>query len=264
MFRQVAKTVHPDLYQGTTDFELAHTTFKKLARLWEQAQRRIENGTYGTTKGTNTFTPFIIRTQKRQYTIEKFLVDGDLCNLYQGISGISTVPGTKKCCLLKFPIQPGDNDLVMNETRILKHLKGGNGYEKLRHFVSQLVDAFSYKEQSSGIVRQVNVLSYGEGLYSLKEVHDAYPKGIDVKDMAWIWRRLLVALGFAHTNNVIHGAVLPTHILILRANMALSSLIGPMLFLIHLQLASISAPSAVPIENGIRQRSSPGRPQRQR
>ena len=211
VFRQVAKSVHPDLYQGTTDFEQANTIFKKLARLWEQAQRRIENGTYGTTKRTDTFTPFVIRTQKHQYTVEKFLADGDLCNIYKGISHLT---GTTKNFILKFPIKPDNNDLVINETRILKHLKGAKDYEKLRYFVSQLVDAFSYQEQSSGIVRQVNVLSYEEGLYSLKEVKEAYPNGIHVRDMAWIWRRVLVALGFAHANNVIHGAVLPTHILI--------------------------------------------------
>ena len=32
--------------------------------------------------------------------------------------------------------------------------------------------------------------------------------------MAWIWRRLLLALGHAHDRDVIHGAVLPTHVLI--------------------------------------------------
>jgi hypothetical protein len=32
--------------------------------------------------------------------------------------------------------------------------------------------------------------------------------------MAWIWRRLLIALGHAHDLEVIHGAVLPTHVLI--------------------------------------------------
>ena len=33
--------------------------------------------------------------------------------------------------------------------------------------------------------------------------------------MSWIWRRLLVALGFAHINAVIHGAVLPNAVFIL-------------------------------------------------
>jgi serine/threonine protein kinase len=211
VFRQIAKAVHPDIYQGTPDFEHANTTFKKLARLWEQAQTRINNGTYGTQKKGDPFKPFVIRTQKCQYNVESFQFDGDVCALYKGVSDLTDIHTT---CLLKFPIQPADNDLALNETRILKHLKRGRGYEKLRHFVSQLMDTFTYKEQPSGIVRQVNVLPYWEGWYSLQEVHEAYPRGIDAKDVAWMWRRILVALGFAHANNVIHGAVLPIHILI--------------------------------------------------
>lgn len=212
VFRQIAKVVHPDIYQGTRDFMQANTTFKKLARLWEEAQMSIECGTYGTTKKGAAFTPFSIRTKKCQHTVEHFQFDGDVCTLYKGISSLTD---TRKPCLLKFPIQPCDNDLVLNETRILQHLKKGKEYAKLRYFVSQLIDTFAYQEQSSGIVRQVNVLSYqDEGWYSLQEVREAYPQGIDAKDMAWIWRRLLVALGFAHANHVIHGAVLPIHILI--------------------------------------------------
>jgi serine/threonine protein kinase len=211
VFRQIAKIAHPDLYQGTADFDRANTVFKKLSHLWELAQARIEDGTYGTTRQTYTFTPFSIRTSKCQYHIEKSLTQGDLCNLYLGISSRSD---KQKRCLLKFPIKPEDNDLVLNEIRILAHLKKGNEYEKLRHFISQPVDTFSYQERASGIMRQVNVLSYQEGWYSLKEVREAYPHGIDTRDMAWMWRRLLVALGFAHANHVIHGAVLPPHVLI--------------------------------------------------
>lgn len=209
VFRQIAKAVHPDIYQGTSDFDRATTTFKKLGRLWEQAQTRITCGIYG--KKGDTFSPFVIRTKKYQYNVETLQFDGDVCALYKGVSNQTD---TKIPCLLKFPIQPGDNDLVRNEMRILQHLRHGKEYNKLHHFVSQLLDTFTYKEQASGIVRQVNVLSYHEGWYSLAEVRDAYPDGIDARDMAWMWRRVLVALGFAHMNNVIHGAVLPIHILI--------------------------------------------------
>ena len=45
-------------------------------------------------------------------------------------------------------------------------------------------------------------------------MHNAYPRGIDPKDMAWMWRRLLVALGFAHASGIIHGAVLPGNVFI--------------------------------------------------
>jgi hypothetical protein len=209
VFRQMAKVVHPDVYQGTADFEQAGALFKKLTHFWELAQRRIENGTYGT--AGETFTPFLIATKSRQYMVERLLARSELWGFYLGSyrCGDEKMQG-----ILKVPLRPEDNDLLSNEARILGQLRVIDGYEKRRHFVSQLVDAFAYQEQASGILRQVNVFSYVEGLYTLKEVREAYPQGIDARDMAWIWRRLLVALGFAHANAVIHGGVLPTHVLL--------------------------------------------------
>ncbi|HET8846445.1 MAG TPA: hypothetical protein VFN35_33590, partial [Ktedonobacteraceae bacterium] len=116
--------------------------------------------------------------------------------------------------LLKVAFKPQDNDLVANEARILGHLRSTDNYEAGRHFASQLIDSFPYEERTTGIVRQVTVLKYIDGLFSLKEVKEAYPHGVDVRDMAWMWRRLLVALDFAHKNSIIHGSVLPTHVLI--------------------------------------------------
>jgi hypothetical protein len=211
IFRQLAKVAHPDTYQGTDNFDKAGSTFKQLIIFWEQAQRRIEQGIYGTASATETFEPLTIHTSTRHYSIERLLTRGDLCGLYVG----SFMRADKKTrALFKIPLQPEDNDLVANEARILGHLRVSDGYDKLRHFISQLVDHFSYHEKETGAVRCINVLSYMEGLYSLKEVREAYKGGIDPKDMAWIWRRLLLALGFAHTNHVIHGAALPTHVLI--------------------------------------------------
>ncbi len=152
-----------------------------------------------------------IHTSTRHYTVERLLTRGDLCGLYVG----SFIQADKKIKgLFKIPLKPEDNDLVANEARILAHLRVSDDYAKLRHFVSPLVDHFSYQENETGVVRRVNVLSYMDGLYSLKEVKEVYKGGIHPKDMAWIWRRLLIALDFAHTNHVIHGAVLPTHVLI--------------------------------------------------
>lgn len=211
VFRQLAKVAHPDVYQGTADFERAGTIFKRLTTLWEQAQLRIEQGIYGKAGIKNTFVPFIIHTRTRHYSIEHLLARGDLCMLY---TGSFTLADRQTRGLLKIPMKPGDNDLIANEARILNHLRASEGYEKLRHFVSQLVDSFSYLEQETGVARNINVFTHTDGFYSLKEVREAYPEGIDPKDMAWIWRRVLIALNFAHSNHVIHGAVLPTHIMI--------------------------------------------------
>src|SRR5215469_10433222 len=201
IFRQMAKAVHPDLYEGTADFDKAGAAFKKLTQFWEQAQVRIGNGVYGTSNPVETFKPFTIRTRQSQYTVERLLTRGDLCGLYIG-RGVPLGSSTDKKSreILKVPIKPEDNDLMVNEARILSHLRASEDYESLRHFVSQLVDSFSYQEEATGVVRQVNVITYIEGLYSLEEVREAYPKGVDAKDMAWIWRRVLTALGFAHAN----------------------------------------------------------------
>ncbi|HVU67813.1 MAG TPA: serine/threonine-protein kinase [Ktedonobacteraceae bacterium] len=209
VFLRLAKLVHPDTAADTTDAGLQGAAFKKLAQFWEQAQAKINHGTYGDISAT--FQPLVIRTARGQWKLERLLTHGDICNLYLGSS---LDERGKRRVLFKVPMQPQDNDLAANEAHILRHLRAGENYHAARHFVSQLVDAFPYEEQATGIVRHMTVLSYVDGLFSLKEVKEAYPQGIDVRDMAWIWRRLLIALDFAHTNRVIHGGVLPTHILI--------------------------------------------------
>lgn len=211
VFLHIAKVVHPDTHQDQVEAKQAHASFKKLAFFWEQAQTKIDNGTYGLKEAAGTFAPFTIQTTASQYSLHRLLGRGDLCNLYMGTTSSAT---GKKQILLKVPLRPQDNDLSANEARILRHLRAGSSYQAARHFVSQLVDAFPYEEHATGVMRQITVLSYVQGFFSLKEVKEAYPRGIDAKDMAWIWRRVLLALDFAHTNKVIHGSVLPTHILI--------------------------------------------------
>jgi hypothetical protein len=55
---------------------------------------------------------------------------------------------------------------------------------------------------------------YLDGFYSLADVKQHYPDGVDPRDMAWMFRRLLVVLGFAHKTKYLHGAVLPQHVMI--------------------------------------------------
>jgi hypothetical protein len=60
----------------------------------------------------------------------------------------------------------------------------------------------------------MNVIAQLEGFYTLEQIHATFPNGLDPLHLVWMWRRLLVALGYAHQNNVVHGAVLPQHVLI--------------------------------------------------
>jgi hypothetical protein len=81
-------------------------------------------------------------------------------------------------------------------------------------YVPRLVETFRHRDEATGADRRINVLGLAPGLHSLVEVRDAYPDGLDPRDAAWMWRRLLVAVGFAHRAGLVHGAVLPPHVLI--------------------------------------------------
>jgi hypothetical protein len=68
--------------------------------------------------------------------------------------------------------------------------------------------------------RLATVLKYHDGiagpddLYSLQDVRAAYPSGVDPRDMAWMWRRLLTILGYVHQRGLVHGLVTPDHVLV--------------------------------------------------
>ena len=127
---------------------------------------------------------------------------GDIANLYR------VRPG-----LLKLARDPADNDLMRREAAALTQLHA-EAEPRLRAYFPRLVQARRRQDPDSGVQRRANVIGWQPGFVSLAEVAAAFPGGVDARDAAWMWRRLLVATGAAHRAGVIHGAVLPEHVLI--------------------------------------------------
>jgi len=50
--------------------------------------------------------------------------------------------------------------------------------------------------------------------YTLADVREAYPDGIDGRAAVWMWRRVLAVLGWTHASGFAHGAVAPEHVLV--------------------------------------------------
>lgn len=128
---------------------------------------------------------------------------GDLADLYEAEPDL----------LVKMPRAPADNDLMAREAHALRTIEE-RGDPRYLPYVPRLVDSFRHRDPATGAERRINVLATVPGLHSLDEVRRAYPDGLDGRDAAWMWRRLLVALGLAHRAGVVHGAVLPRHVLI--------------------------------------------------
>lgn len=182
-YRELVAALHPDRLGAVDDRVRAAATdaFVQVTTLWQG------NGT----------------TMLGDYRLGRLAYSGDLADLYD--------VGADR--LLKLPRDPADNDLMAREVHALRSIEE-RGDPRYLPYVPRLVDSFRHRDAATGAERRVNVLAAVPGLHGLDEVRRAYPDGLDARDVAWMWRRLLVAVGLAHRAGVVHGAVLPRHVLI--------------------------------------------------
>jgi len=179
-YRKLVKIVHPDVAPAGQSLT-ATAAFATLSALWADRD--------------------VLTTRRGSYRLGALVAAGDLANLH-------VVEGAG--ALLKLPREPADNDLMAAEAEALRKLGGD---PKFGAYIPRLIDSFSHEDER-GARRTANVIARQRGFVSLADVAGAYPGGVDPRDAAWMWRRLLTALGWAHRAGVVHGAILPEHVLI--------------------------------------------------
>lgn len=211
VYRRMIRVVFPDKYPLKGEKALAEEATKKLNRFYEIAQEKINNGNYGEGGSFTKTTSTVIKSPKFEYEMGELLEKVDSFALYKCTW---TEKNIQQIGILKVPSSSAENDLIENEAKVLKLFDGKDEMPGMRAYVSKLTDTFAYKNSSISPNLSVNVFSNDENLYSLKQVLAKYPKGIDPKQVAWMWGRLLIALGYTHQHGVLHGAVLPDRILI--------------------------------------------------
>jgi serine/threonine protein kinase len=208
IFHSLSKIIHPDRYTLPADRQVAHGTMTRLNGLWGEARFLIKAGRY--TDRTATSPTVRITTRKRPYEVGALLGTDEVCQHYVcQFEG----KGAAQAATCKIARTPDDNDLLQAEAQALRHLRADMNFARLWPFVPECFDSLLY-DDGHGAPRRVNIVDRSSNVYSLADIHAQYPHGIDPRDAAWIWRKLLIALGFAHARGVVHGAVLPPHILI--------------------------------------------------
>ena len=184
-YRRLVRLLHPDAAPPGCA-STATAAFARLSLLWERR--------HGT----------VLTTRRHRFLVGARIASGDLANLFDVDAGAA---------LLKLPRRPCDNDLLAAEARALARLTT-HGDPRHHAYLPRLIESFAHQDPATGERRTANVLARQHGFVGLDEVARAHPDGVDPRDAAWMWRRLLVALGHAHRVGVVHGAVVGEHVLI--------------------------------------------------
>ena len=188
-YRSLRSRYHPDRYPaGSNDQSRAEKVFIKLGQLWELLQQPT----------------IILKSKTAEYALGDLLGTGDVSEVYRASSG--------SChdYVAKVSRIPGGDLFVSKESQYLRLLNKKADGTTYANYHPRLVDSFLWDD---GFQKRVNIFREPFRLWSLQAVIEKLGK-LDVRHCCWIFRRLLTGLGFAHLQNVVHGAVLPQHVLI--------------------------------------------------
>lgn len=208
-YRELFRQTHPDAHGGSA---MATQAFQNLQILKAQAVADLAHGIYGKPA------PVTIQTRRHSYSILEPLVASGAAHCYNCLidrhrsvfNGAPPAPWQGVFTVAQTPLS---NDLLQAEAKTIRWLREPNRPEAVGYLpmLPELIESFIYSE-ANGIERQANTFTARSGYVSIATIQQVYPRGLDARDMAWMWRRLLDLLGYAHSRGIIHGAVLPPNV----------------------------------------------------
>lgn len=196
ILKNAMRLLHPDKYPRDAEKEEATKAFARLQELLAEESSKASN-------------VFDVTTKLRTYNVSGLAYTGTVANLYNCRYARN---GKMKDGLLKLPRNVRDSDLIQAEGKALKEILKSEDDRK--NFFPRFEEMFKYRDKTTKKDRTALVLRKLPGFVSLAEIKTVFPDGLDTRDLAWAWRRSLGALSLLQEINIVHGAVLPEHILI--------------------------------------------------
>jgi hypothetical protein len=193
LYRNLAAALHPD--RVGTDDTAACGAAADLSRLYQQWE-------HGTDDAVELWTPAGAR-----YRIGVLSRVGTIANTYLA----ERADGTPH--VVKVVRNPAMNPLLHAEWDAMRTLAAlTTEHRWLAPHYPRMVD-------NSGPVnrdeRAATVFApLADGFVSMADIHAAFPDGLDGRDYAWMHRRLLRAVAGAHRAGIVHGAIVPTNVLV--------------------------------------------------
>ena len=136
------------------------------------------------------------------YVVTNPFARGDIADLYEAEheSGLAHI--------VKIVRKPVDNDLMDREAAALAKLKPKGKSDNFHKYLPQL----QVRTKASG--RRTNIFCKDTGYQPLDFIQERCGGSIeDFRHIVWMGNRALSALGYVHTCGIVHGAVVPSHLL---------------------------------------------------
>lgn len=187
-YRDLAKLIHPDVVDAAMRAR-AQEAFLKLGKLHDSILNKPTSAA-----------PAIIG----KWLVEGPLAMGDIADLYH----VTHLESADLRGVLKIARSPRDGDLIESENFSLKYL-ATDSHVNSAAFTRYLPKVNATMEASG---RRANVLSYATDNLPLSEIVRLVPS-LDFRHIIWMVNRSLSIMGFAHTHGIVHGAILPEHLL---------------------------------------------------
>jgi len=182
LYHRLARLCHPDVAGRGGRAEAA---FIKASKLWAQYN---DNGNKSSMNAI------------AEWEIVRPLARGGIADLFcvckNEISG-----------LLKIARRPEDNDLLVKEEEHLGLLRADSRCGSFARFLPVVLDVF---EASN---RRALVFAFAPDLLSLNAIKAQLPRAVPFHHIIWMVNRALEILGYAHQIGIIHGGILPHHLL---------------------------------------------------
>lgn len=187
---------------GTTVFleetNITSEQFKEAFRFWNAPE------SYALTSW--------ITLGNRNWVLEKKIAQGESSDVYTG--RLARWP--TELVLIKILRKTENEQLLDNEWESLHQLlrSRANGADVFSRMIPQPV-AYGRAIGGAYAGSKTMILRWESGFHhNFEEVCRHYPEGIPARASIWVWRRILEMLAFLHDSGYVHGAVVPSHLLV--------------------------------------------------
>ncbi|MFA5766500.1 MAG: serine/threonine-protein kinase [Candidatus Paceibacterota bacterium] len=189
-YREWALICHPDRFASSTDDVKEHA--KDVFTLLEKRHEELKTP------------PTIWTSPDFEYHLGPQLGSGEVSKAYLATQKKG---GDSKPVILKVAHVKEANEYIEKEAKILADMRVQAGDRKYSEYLAKPIELFTHDELL------VAAQQHYDGFYTINDYMAKYPKGVGGRHIAWMFNRTLTILGFAHTINYMHCAVLPTHLL---------------------------------------------------